>query len=326
MLGNRRVVVVMPAYNAATTLRRTVAEIDRSVVDEILVVDDASTDATIEEARRLGLPIELHDCNRGYGGCQKTCYTKALEHGADVVVMLHPDYQYSPRLVPAMAAMIAYGEYDFVLGSRILAQNAVAGGMPRYKYVANRALTFVENLMVGAKLSEFHTGLRAYSRELLEAIPYERNSEDFVFDNQVIVQALTAGARIGEVSCPTRYEPESSSINFSRSVKYGLGVLVTASQYRRHERGRATYPYLEVNHQLEHAPRKQTTKKSAENKGTDNEDGHHGGVNLGGVNLGGVNGAEANGGGGEVKEGEFKEAALHHERAIPSARLHQPQP
>ena len=146
--------------------------------------------------------------------------------------MLHPDYQYSPRLVPAMASMIAYGEYDFVLGSRILAQNAVDGGMPRYKYVANRALTLVENLMVGAKLSEFHTGLRAYSRELLEAIPYERNSEDFVFDNQVIVQALAAGARIGEVSCPTRYEPESSSINFWRSVKYGLGVLRTAPQYR----------------------------------------------------------------------------------------------
>jgi glycosyltransferase involved in cell wall biosynthesis len=255
MLGNLRIVVVMPAYNAALTLRRTVAEIDRNIIDEILVVDDASTDTTTDEARRLGLPTELHDRNRGYGGCQKTCYTKALEHDADVVVMLHPDYQYSPRLVPAMAAMIAYGEYDFVLGSRILAQSAVAGGMPRYKYVANRALTLVENLMVGSKLSEFHTGLRAYSRELLEAIPYERNSEDFVFDNQVIVQALAAGARIGEVSCPTRYEPESSSINFSRSVKYGLGVLATGWQYRRHEQGRANYPYLEVNRKLEQSSR-----------------------------------------------------------------------
>jgi glycosyltransferase involved in cell wall biosynthesis len=238
----------MPAYNAALTLRRTVAEIDRNIVDEILMVDDASTDATTDEARRLGLVIQLHDQNRGYGGCQKTCYSAALAHGADVIVMLHPDYQYSPRLVPAMASMIAYGEYDFVLGSRILVQNAVAGGMPRYKYVANRALTLVENLMVGAKLSEFHTGLRAYSRELLEAIPYERNSEDFVFDNQVIVQALAAGARIGEVSCPTRYEPESSSINFWRSVKYGMGVLRTAHQYRQQRSGRMSYPYLQVEH------------------------------------------------------------------------------
>jgi glycosyltransferase involved in cell wall biosynthesis len=255
VLGNRRIVVVMPAYNAALTLRRTVAEIDRSVVDEILIVDDASTDETTDQARRLGLPIAVHEQNRGYGGCQKTCYDNALELDADVIVMLHPDYQYSPRLVPAMAAMIAYGEYDFVLGSRILAQKAVVGGMPRYKYVANRALTFVENLMVGTKLSEFHTGLRAYSRELLEAIPYEINSEDFVFDNQVIVQALAAGARIGEVSCPTRYEPESSSINFWRSVKYGLGVLQTSTQYRRHQSGKATYPYL----QIEHALRQETS-------------------------------------------------------------------
>jgi glycosyltransferase involved in cell wall biosynthesis len=238
--------VVMPAYNAALTLRRTVNEIDRNVVDEILMVDDASTDATMDEARRLGISVELHGQNRGYGGCQKTCYSRALAHGADVVVMLHPDYQYSPRLVPAMAAMIAYDEYDFVLGSRILAQDAIAGGMPRYKYVANRGLTFVENLMLKTKLSEFHTGLRAYSRELLEAIPYERNSEDFVFDNQVVVQALAAGARIGEVSCPTRYEAESSSINFLRSVKYGLEVLQTAAQYRRQQSGKASYPYLEI--------------------------------------------------------------------------------
>ena len=160
----------MPAYNAALTLRRTVSEIDRQIVDEILMVDDASTDSTTDEASRLGLSIEVHDENRGYGGCQKTCYSAALAHDADVIVMLHPDYQYSPRLVPAMASMVAYGEYDFVLGSRILAQNAIAGGMPRYKYAANRALTLVENLMVGAKLSEFHTGLRAYSREFLE--PY----------------------------------------------------------------------------------------------------------------------------------------------------------
>jgi glycosyltransferase involved in cell wall biosynthesis len=246
MLGARRVVVVMPAYNAALTLRRTVAEIDRSVVDEILMVDDASTDATIQEARRLGITTEIHPQNRGYGGSQKTCYARALAHDADVIVMLHPDYQYSPRLVPAMAAMIAYDEYDFVLGSRILAQNAIEGGMPRYKYLSNRALTLVENMMLRSKLSEFHTGLRAYNRELLEAIPYELNSDDFVFDNQVIVQALAAGARLGELSCPTRYEPESSSINFWRSAKYGLGVLASAYQYRRQMAGKASYPYLEV--------------------------------------------------------------------------------
>lgn len=238
--------MVMPAYNAALTLRRTVAELDRSIVDEILMVDDASTDSTAEQAHKLGITFEEHERNRGYGGCQKTCYTRALAHGADVVVMLHPDYQYSPKLVPAMASMIAYGEYDFVLGSRILAQSAVGGGMPVYKYVANRALTFFENVMLGSKLSEFHTGFRAYSRDLLEAIPYEANSDDFVFDNQVIVQAFAAGARIGEISCPTRYERESSSINFARSVKYGVEVLRTASEYRRHARGRATYGYLDV--------------------------------------------------------------------------------
>jgi len=246
VLGTRRVIVVMPAYNAALTLRRTVKEIDRNVVDEVLMVDDASGDTTTDEARRLGLVIEVHDANRGYGGCQKTCYSKALEHDADIVVMLHPDYQYSPRLVPAMAAMIAFGEYDFVLGSRILAQNAVEGGMPRYKYFSNRVLTLLENLMLGTKLSEFHTGLRAYSRALLEAIPYERNSDDFVFDNQVIVQAIAAGARIGEVSCHTRYEPESSSIGPWHSIKYGVGVLRTANQYRRQQRGKAVYPYLQV--------------------------------------------------------------------------------
>jgi glycosyltransferase involved in cell wall biosynthesis len=254
----------MPAYNAALTLRRTVAEIDRSVVDEIMIVDDASTDETTDQARRLGIPIAVHERNRGYGGCQKTCYERALALDADVIVMVHPDYQYSPRLVPAMAAMIAYGEYDFVLGSRILAQKAVLGGMPRYKYVANRALTLFENLMVGAKLSEFHTGLRAYSRELLEAIPFETNSEDFVFDNQVIVQALAAGARIGEVSCPTRYEAESSSINFWRSARYGLGVLKTATQYRRHRRGKATYPYLQIERPLRDAPRPTAAVRKAE--------------------------------------------------------------
>ena len=251
MINGKHLVVVLPAYNAASTLRRTVADIDRSVVDDILVVDDASTDGTAEEARLLGLEPICHDQNRGYGGNQKTCYSAALHCGADIVVMLHPDYQYSPRLVVPMAAMIGYDEYDFVLGSRILAQNPMAGGMPRWKYVANRGLTLFENLAVGFKLSEYHTGLRAYSRELLEVLPLERNSDDFVFDNQMIVQALAAGARIGELSCPTRYATESSSIDFRRSVRYGLGVLQASLQYRRYRSGRYHYPYLEVGRRLD---------------------------------------------------------------------------
>jgi glycosyltransferase involved in cell wall biosynthesis len=246
VLNGLRVAVVLPAYNAATTLRRTVDEIDRDVVDDVLLVDDASTDGTIEEADRLGLQSIVHPSNRGYGANQKTCYGAALDLGADVVVMLHPDYQYSPSLVPAMAAMIASGEYDFVLGSRILAQSAMAGGMPRYKFVSNRALTLFENLMLGQKLSEYHTGFRAYRAGLLRALPYERNSDDFVFDNQIIAQAIVAGARIGEISCPTRYEEESSSISFRRSVDYGLGVVRTAVQCRRRRHGAARYPYLDV--------------------------------------------------------------------------------
>jgi glycosyltransferase involved in cell wall biosynthesis len=210
-----------------------------------LIVDDASTDETVQVARRLGLTPILHANNRGYGGNQKTCYAAALDRGADVVVMLHPDYQYSPRLVVPMAAMIAYDVYDFVLGSRILAQSAIKGGMPVYKFVANRALTFFENIMVSSKLSEYHTGLRAYSREVLTSIRLDENSDDFIFDNEMVVQALAAGARIGELSCPTRYESESSSINFRRSVTYGIGVLRTATQYRLHEAGIRTYPYLQ---------------------------------------------------------------------------------
>jgi glycosyltransferase involved in cell wall biosynthesis len=246
VLSGLRVVVVMPAYNAAGTLARTVGEIDREVVDEILVVDDASTDATTAEAERLGLRAIVHPDNRGYGGNQKTCYRAALEIGADIVVMVHPDYQYSPRLVPAMAGMIACGHYDLVLGSRILAQNSVAAGMPRYKYLANRFLTLVENVVLGQKLSEYHTGLRAYSRQLLEALPFERNSDDFVFDNQVIVQAVIAGARIGEISCPTRYAADSSSINFRRSVRYGLGVLGATRDYWRATHGLRRPDYLQL--------------------------------------------------------------------------------
>jgi len=236
MIANLKVVVVLPAYQAAKTLERTVTEIPPGVADEILLVDDASSDETVEVARRLGLKTFVHARNLGYGGNQKTCYREALKLGADIVVMLHPDYQYSPKLVGAMAQMVASGHYDIVLGSRILAQSAVAGGMPRYKYISNRLLTFFQNALMKQKLSEYHTGYRAYSRRVLETLPLERNSDDFIFDNQLLCQAIEAGFPIGEISCPTRYAPEASSINFSRSVVYGLGVLKCAWQYRR--RGR----------------------------------------------------------------------------------------
>ena len=238
--------MVLPAYNAETTLMRTIAELDRVVVDEIVLVDDASTDQTVALARRLGLEPIRHERNLGYGGNQKTCYRRALELGADIIVMVHPDYQYTPRLVPAMASMIAYGEYDLVLGSRILAQDTVARGMPRHKYAANRVLTLVENLVLAQKLSEYHTGLRAYSRSLLAALPFERNSDDFIFDNQIIVQATAAGARIGELSCPTRYADDSSSIDLADSIRYGLGVLRTCAQYRLRQHRPHRYPYLDI--------------------------------------------------------------------------------
>ena len=202
------------------------------IVDERILVDDHSTDATAAMARHLGLTVEVHPRNRGYGGNQKTCYAKALAAGADVVVMLHPDYQYEPLLVTPMATMVAYGVYDLALGSRILGGGAVRGGMPVYKYIFNRLLTLFENIMMGAKLSEYHTGFRAYSKELLRALPLEANSDDFVFDNQVLAQAVLLGARIGEISCPTKYFPEASSINFRRSAVYGLGVLRTSIQFR----------------------------------------------------------------------------------------------
>ncbi len=246
MIHGKRVTVILPAYNAEVTLPRTVDELDRTIVDDVVLVDDASSDDTVGAAEALGLTTIRHSANRGYGANQKTCYRRALELGAEIVVMVHPDYQYSPRLVPAMAAMVAYGEYDLVLGSRILAQSAVASGMPRYKYIANRLLTASENLIVRQKLSEYHTGLRAYSRELLIALPFERNSDDFVFDNQIIAQALVAGARIGELSCPTRYHTEASSIGVARSCRYGIGVLRTAVQYRLHKNGLRSFPYLEV--------------------------------------------------------------------------------
>ncbi len=243
MINGKRIVVVLPAYNAERTLEATVRELPE-IVDERILVDDHSSDATAAMARRLGLTVEVHARNRGYGGNQKTCYAKALAAGADVVVMLHPDYQYDPLLVTPIATMIAYGVYDLALGSRILGGGALRGGMPLYKYVSNRFLTLIQNLLMGAKLSEYHTGFRAFSRELLEALPLEANSDDFVFDNQMLAQAVLAGARIGEISCPTRYFPEASSINFRRSAVYGLGVLRTSVQYRLAKWGIARAAYL----------------------------------------------------------------------------------
>ena len=231
LIRGKRVAVVLPAYNAAKTLEATVRELPR-IVDDCILVDDHSTDETVELARGLNLTVVVHEKNRGYGANQKTCYRKALDSGADVVVMVHPDYQYSPLLVTAMASMVAYGVYDLALGSLILGGGALQGDMPFYKYVANRVLTGFQNYMTGSRLSEYHTGFRAFSRELLLALPLEKNSDDFVFDNQVLAQAIFLGARIGEISCPTRYFPEASSINFRRSTLYGLGVLKTSIGFR----------------------------------------------------------------------------------------------
>jgi glycosyltransferase involved in cell wall biosynthesis len=251
VLGGKKVVVVLPAYNAESTLARAVEELDREIIDLVVLVDDASADQTVEVAKRIGLDPIRHAQNRGYGANQKTCYARALEAGGDVVVMVHPDYQYSPKLVVPMAGMVVSGEYDMVLGSRILAQRAVQQGMPWWKYIANRVLTGIENVVVRAKLSEYHTGLRAFSGDLLRALPLERNSDDFVFDNQMIVQALAADAKIGELSCPTRYADDSSSIDFRSSVRYGVGVLRTACQYRLHRMGVRRYPYLDVDRLVE---------------------------------------------------------------------------
>jgi glycosyltransferase involved in cell wall biosynthesis len=242
MIANKKLVVVMPAYNAERTLLRTWEELPHEYVDDVILVDDASLDRTIDVARRLGIKVIAHEANRGYGGNQKTCYKHAMALGADIVVMIHPDYQYSPRLATAMASMIASGHYDVVLGSRILGGRARAGGMPLYKYVANRVLTLVENCMLGAKLSEYHTGLRAFSRNVLETLPLEKNSDDFVFDNEMIVQSIYFNFKIGEISCPTKYFPEASSINFRRSVQYGRGVIATAIKYVLQRRRLAAFP------------------------------------------------------------------------------------
>jgi glycosyltransferase involved in cell wall biosynthesis len=234
MYNGRKVVVVMPAYNAARTLRTTYDEVMRQgIVDLVIVVDDASRDETVAVARALdNVKIVVHPQNRGYGANQKTCYREALAVAPDIVIMVHPDYQYTPKLIPAMASMIASGLYHCVLGSRILGVQAVRNGMPWWKYVSNRALTLFSNVMMGAKLSEYHTGYRAFSRELLERVPIERNSDDFVFDNQMLAQILWLGYTVAEISCPTKYFEEASSIDFSRSVRYGLGCVATAVEFR----------------------------------------------------------------------------------------------
>lgn len=229
MINNKKIVVVLPAYNAALTLEKTYNEIPFDIVDEVVLVDDCSKDNTVEVAKRIGIHhIISHQKNRGYGGNQKTCYNKALELGADIVIMVHPDYQYTPRLIHSISYMIANELYPSVFGSRILGKGALKGGMPLYKYIFNRMLTLTQNILINQKLSEYHTGYRAFNREILETINYEANSDDFVFDNQMISQIFYAGFQIAEVTCPTKYFPEASSINFRRSAKYGMGVLGTS--------------------------------------------------------------------------------------------------
>jgi glycosyltransferase involved in cell wall biosynthesis len=234
MLECKKIAIILPAYNAARTLQRTYDEIPKDIVDDIILTDDASSDGTAELARALGIHTIVHNRNRGYGGNQKTCYAVALERGADIVIMLHPDYQYPPRLVTAMASMIVSKEFDVVLGSRILGRGALVGGMPAYKYIANRALTLLQNLALGQKLSEYHTGYRAWSRAVLETLPLDRCSDDFIFDNQMLAMAIHRDFRVGEISCPTRYIPEASSINLHRSIIYGMGVLLISAEFRLH--------------------------------------------------------------------------------------------
>jgi glycosyltransferase involved in cell wall biosynthesis len=250
MFKGKKVVVVMPAYNAEKTLRKTYNEVmDQEIVDEVIVVDDASRDDTVAVARELsGVTIRVHENNKGYGANQKTCYRLALDAGADIIIMVHPDYQYTPKLIPAMAALIGNGLYHCVIGSRILGGYALRGGMPLWKYVANRFLTLSENILVGAKLSEYHSGYRAFSRQLLEHLNLGKNSDDFVFDNQMLIQTIWHGYAIGEVTCPTDYNEEASSINFRRSVKYGFGCLQTALTFRLSKVGLYHSTMLSGNH------------------------------------------------------------------------------
>lgn len=247
MIHGKRLVVVLPAYNAARTLQKTYEELPHEIIDQVILVDDASSDETAEMARRLGIRTFIHPKNRGYGGNQKTCYSQALECGADIVIMVHPDYQYTPALVTAMSSLIGMGVYDAVLGSRMLGTSALKGGMPRYKYVSNRILTATQNILTGRKLSEYHTGYRAFTRQVLETLPLEENSDDFVFDNEMLTQIIAFGYTIGEVSCPTKYFPEASSISFSRSVKYGLGVLAVSFKYRLQRWGLRSYRIFDPN-------------------------------------------------------------------------------
>lgn len=245
MINQKRTIVVMPAYNAARTLERTVAELPEALVDEIILTDDASADETAALGEALGLTVLRHDRNRGYGANQKTCYRAALERDADIVIMLHPDYQYSPRLVCALAAMLAYGEYDCVLASRILGKGALPGGMPRYKYLANRGLTLAQNLLLSQRMSEYHSGYRAWSRDVLLRLPLLNCSDDFVFDNQMLAQAFYFGFRVGEISCPTKYIPEASSINLARSCRYGAEVMATSLSYRLQRMGVSRAAFLQ---------------------------------------------------------------------------------
>jgi glycosyltransferase involved in cell wall biosynthesis len=231
MINNKKIVVVMPAYNAEKTLVKTYEAIPFNIVDEVILVDDKSNDKTIEVAKKLNLLIFTHENNKGYGGNQKTCYLEALKRGADIIIMLHPDYQYNPRLITAMSSLVAEGIYDVVLASRILGGKSLSGGMPVYKYAANRFLTLFENIFTGEKLSEYHTGYRAFSKEVISALPILENSDDFVFDNEMLAQIIFFKFRIGEISCPTKYEKDSSSINFSRSLKYGLQVMLVSIKY-----------------------------------------------------------------------------------------------
>lgn len=243
MINNKKVVVVLPAYNAAKTLEITYSEIDFTIVDEVILVDDLSKDNTVEVGKKLGIHhIIRHEYNKGYGGNQKTCYNKALEIGADIVIMLHPDYQYTPKLIPAMANLLGSGLYHVVLGSRILGKGALAGGMPMIKYISNRGLTLIQNILMNAKLSEYHTGYRAFTREVLEAVNYNANSDNFVFDNQMLAQIWFEGYEIAEITCPTKYFDDASSINFKNSSIYGIGVMKTSIQYRLQKWGLITIP------------------------------------------------------------------------------------
>jgi glycosyltransferase involved in cell wall biosynthesis len=237
MIHGKKIVVVMPAYNAEKTLRKTYEEIPHEYTDDIILVDDHSSDRTVAIAEALHIKTFVHRQNRGYGANQKTCYTEALKLGADVIIMIHPDYQYTPKLIVAMASLIALGQYDVVLGSRVLSEGALKGGMPLYKYIANRALTFIQNILFSKKLSEYHTGYRAFSREVLETLPLHENSDDFVFDNQMLAQVCFFNYAIGEISCPTKYFEDASSVNFRKSIIYGLGVLKTSFAYRLQKSG-----------------------------------------------------------------------------------------